>query len=431
MRTGIKRTAAPSRRAPRAASRQTRGRSVRSGGLQADLGRLRAGADGFISSTFRGQSQEFRFLLAITLALVAIGLVMVLDASYVTDLTSGVSPFATFQRQAMIAVLGLLGMAVFSRISHDTYVRITPAFTLTMLAIQLATFFVGVSVNGNKSWIRIPFVGQFQPSEILKVALVLNLALLLEQRKHQLDQPGFRYTWWPALSVSALGLFLVGIGKDMGTVMIMAIFILVMLTMAGLHRVYLTRMLILGAIAAFFGTYLSGSRWARTIAWLNPNAPDPNDINWQSKHGVWALAAGGWTGVGFGKSTLKWSWIPEVDNDYIFAVIGEEFGLVGAAVVIGLFVALAFVMFRILARTQEFWARLAVGGVMAWITFQAMVNIAVVLSLLPVLGVPLPMISSGGSSLIANLLAIGIVLSIERHNSGNAINVRRRPRGRR
>jgi cell division protein FtsW len=123
---------------------------------------------------------------------------------------------------------------------------------------------------------------------------------------------------------------------------------------------------------------------------------------------------------------LKWSWIPEVDNDYIFAVIGEEFGLLGAAVVIGLFVALALAMFRILGRTQELWARLAIGGGMAWITFQAMVNIAVVLSMLPVLGVPLPMISSGGSSLLANLIAIGVVLSIERHNSGMALPPRQR-----
>ncbi len=398
---------------------------TRQRGLKQDLGRLRSGADGFIGSTFRGQSFEFRLLLAITLALVGIGLVMVLDASYVTDLSSGGNPFATFSRQLEIAIGGLLAMALISRASHDFFERVATPFTLGAVIVQGLTYFIGVNVNGNKSWIRIPVLGQIQPSEFLKIALILNLALLLEKQAPVLQEWGWKHNWLPAVRMTLIGMFFVGIGKDMGTLIIMAIILVVVISMAGLNWHYLKWVILAAILGGMLGIVSGPSRLARTIAWLNPNAPDPQDINWQAKHGIWALAAGGFTGVGFGKSTLKWSWIPEVDNDYIFAVIGEEFGLIGAAVVIGLFVALALTMFRILGRTRELWARLAIGGVMAWITFQAIVNISVVLSMLPVLGVPLPMISSGGSSLLANLMAIGVVLSIERHNSGMALPPRR------
>jgi cell division protein FtsW (lipid II flippase) len=155
------------------------------------------------------------------------------------------------------------------------------------------------------------------------------------------------------------------------------------------------------------------------MAWLNPNAPDPNDYNWQSQHGIWALAAGGIGGVGLGNSKLKWSWIPEAENDFIFAIIGEEEGLLGAVAVIALFIFMGFLFKRIAERTVDIYSRSVVIGVGIWILGQALVNIAVVLNLLPVLGVPLPLISAGGSSLAANLVAIGIVLSIERENQAH------------
>jgi cell division protein FtsW (lipid II flippase) len=136
---------------------------------------------------------------------------------------------------------------------------------------------------------------------------------------------------------------------------------------------------------------------------------------------MWAVSAGGIFGSGLGESKMKWSWIPEVENDFIFAVIAEELGLIGAVVVIALFVALAFAFFRIWQRTVDEFSRFVVSGVMIWITMQALINIAVVLRLLPVLGVPLPLISAGGSSLIATLGAIGIVLAVERENHANPL----------
>jgi len=158
----------------------------------------------------------------------------------------------------------------------------------------------------------------------------------------------------------------------------------------------------------------SPSRRIRFEAWLNPEGADPMGVRWQFEHGTWALASGGIFGTGLGRSKLKWSWIPEVENDFIFAVIGEELGLVGAGAVILLFFAIGLVLFAIVRLQTDTFNRNVVVGVMFWIVMQAFINIGVVLGLFPVLGVPLPLISAGGSSLIATMLAIGVVLAAER-----------------
>jgi cell division protein FtsW (lipid II flippase) len=155
---------------------------------------------------------------------------------------------------------------------------------------------------------------------------------------------------------------------------------------------------------------------ARITAWLNPGSATSEAFNWQYEHGTWALAAGGVFGVGLGNSKMKWSWIPEVENDFIFAVIGEELGLLGALVVIGLFALLVASLLRVMIRSQDSFARVASIGVVVWIISQSAVNISVVLGILPVLGVPLPLISAGGSSLIATLAGIGLVLAFEKDN---------------
>ena len=212
------------------------------------------------------------------------------------------------------------------------------------------------------------------------------------------------------------GLALVILGKDMGTGIIMFLVIFGVAILAGLPRPWVLGSAVVAAIGGLLLLSQSSSRWPRIMAWLNPGAPDPLNYNWQQDHGIWAIAAGGWTGVGLGNSKMKWSWIPEVENDFIFAIIGEELGLVGCLVVIALFVYLIHLLFRIAQKTQDLFGRLVVTGVGIWITSQAIINIAVVLDMLPVLGVPLPLISAGGSSLLALLGAIGLVLAVERDN---------------
>jgi cell division protein FtsW len=367
---------------------------------------------------FRAQSIYFYQLLGITLFLVAFGLVMVLSASSIDSLRASNNSFAIFGKQAGFAVLGLIGLSLASLMPLRWWRgKAKFLFILTMF-LQLAVLFVGTEINGNRNWINI--LGfSLQPSEFLKVAVVLHVSVFLAARTRDLD---LLETWGRAGFMMLAAMVLVFFGKDLGTMIVMLIMFVGLLAFAGMPW-KLLRLVALGTVLLmpFALTAGSGSRVGRIMAWLNPNAPDPNGYNWQSEHGMWAVSAGGIFGVGLGESKMKWSWIPAVENDFIFAVISEELGLVGALVVVALFVSLAFAFFRIWQRTSDDFSRYVVSGVMIWITMQALINIAVVLRLLPVLGVPLPLISAGGSSLIATLGAIGIVLAVERENHANPL----------
>jgi cell division protein FtsW len=367
---------------------------------------------------FRAQSIYFYQLLGITLFLVAFGLVMVLSASSIDSLRASNNSFAIFGKQVGFAAIGLIGLSLASLMSMRWWQGRAKLAYLATMGLQLAVLFVGTEINGNRNWISI-FGISLQPSEFLKVGVVLHVSVFLaaKLREHDLSA-----TWVRALGMMALAMGLVMVGRDLGTVVIMFFMFVGLLTMAGLPMKLLRAIVVITVIATpILVTWGSGSRVGRIMAWLNPSAPDPNGYNWQSEHGMWAVSAGGIFGAGLGESKMKWSWIPEVENDFIFAVIAEELGLVGALVVIALFVALAFAFFRIWQRTSDNFSRYVVSGVMIWITMQALINIAVVLRLLPVLGVPLPLISAGGSSLIATLGAIGIVLAVERENHANPL----------
>lgn len=367
---------------------------------------------------FRAQSIYFYQLLGITLFLVAFGLVMVLSASSIDSLRASNNSFAIFGKQAGFAVLGLVGLSLASLMPLRWWRGKAKFLYILTMVLQLAVLFVGTEINGNRNWINI--LGfSLQPSEFLKVAVVLHVSVFLAARARDLD---LLETWGRAGFMMLAAMVLVFFGKDLGTMIVMLIMFVGLLAFAGLPW-KLLRFVAVGTVLLmpFALTAGSGSRVGRIMAWLNPSAPDPNGYNWQSEHGMWAVSAGGIFGVGLGESKMKWSWIPEVENDFIFAVIAEELGLVGALVVVALFVALAFAFFRIWQRTSDDFSRFVVSGVMIWITMQALINIAVVLRLLPVLGVPLPLISAGGSSLIATLGAIGIVLAVERENHANPL----------
>jgi cell division protein FtsW len=222
----------------------------------------------------------------------------------------------------------------------------------------------------------------------------------------------------PIAPVALVAIGFVLLGNDLGTASIMLLMVLGLLFFAGVRLRFLSVAVVaIGLIGAIFAV-ASDSRTERIRIWLNGCAPeDYQNLCWQTLHGTWALAAGGWFGVGLGNSDAKWSWLPEADNDFIFAIIGEELGLLGAIVVLLLFIVLAIAFVRVIRSSRDDFSRIATSGIMIWIIGQAFVNIAVVLGVLPVLGVPLPLISAGGSALISTLLAIGVVLSFARHNA--------------
>ena len=362
---------------------------------------------------FRAQSVEFYRLLGVTLFLVAFGVVMVLSASSIDSLVANSNSLWVFLKQFGFAIIGLFFLSIVSLMSVAKIRRLAGGFFVIALVVQLSVFFIGKDINGNKNWIDLFGIISIQPSEFLKIAVILHVAAYLAAQQNYFEDSR---VWYKALGMIGLAMFLVIIGKDLGTVIIMLIAFVGLLALAGMPTKIMRQVGLSLLVLIPAALMSSSSRMGRITAWLNPNAPDPLDYNWQAEHGMWAISAGRIFGAGLGESKMKWSWIPEVENDFIFAVIAEELGLIGALVVIALFVVLAFSLLRIMQRTQDFFSRTVVAAVMLWLVFQALINIAVVLRLLPVLGVPLPLISAGGSSLISALTAIGVVLAIEREN---------------
>jgi cell division protein FtsW len=376
-----------------------------------------------IRPQFRSQSKPAALLLGLTVLIVAVGLIMVASASAVDSYKETDNAALTFLRQALYVGVGFFALIVLSNIKLDIYRKLAPPVLLAMLVVQLVTAFFGVEINGNRNWLDIG-ITTIQPAEFLKIALIVALALQLAQL--QQDQETDKQIWIMVLGVSVVALLLVAIiGRDLGTGVVIGVTLLAMYLFAGMPLGRWLGIVVLVALAAAVAIMSSASRRIRFEAWLNPDGADPMGVMWQFEKGTWALAAGGFWGTGLGRSKLKWSWIPEVENDFIFAVIGEELGLLGALAVIALYFAMAMVLFAIAKQQTNAFSRNVVAGVMVWISMQAFINIGVVLGLFPVLGVPLPLISAGGSSTIATLAGIGIVLAVERDRSKQSIGKRK------
>ena len=364
-----------------------------------------------LGSAFTAESSNYFLLLGTTLFLVVFGLVMVLSSSTIDSFNENQGFFGIFLRQALYAVIGVPIMLVVSRLSPLFWKQWAWVIIAGACALQLLVFTgLGYSVGENRGWIR---VGGFtaQPAELVKVALVIWLAFILSRKRHLLRE--WPHVLIPAGPVAGGAILLVLLGQDLGTVIIMAAIVIGAMFFAGVPLRFLAVILAVGALGAAVMTATSDSRSARVMNFLQGTCDYASDC-WQPTHGMYALAAGGVFGVGLGNSKAKWSWLPAADNDYIFAIIGEELGLIGAIVVLVLFVVMAIAFIRIIRSTTDSFSRVLTGAVMVWIIAQAFINIAVVLRLLPVLGVPLPLMSSGGSALLTTLAAIGIVLGVAR-----------------
>ena len=369
-----------------------------------------------LARLFTPENRDYALLLGTTLFLVAFGLVMVLSSSFVVEISADASPFGVFLRQSLYAIIGIPLMLLASRMPPRFWKRWAWPALLIGGALQLLVFIPGIGwgYGGNQNWIQIAGVNA-QPSEFVKIALIVWIAWVLSTKQELLDD--WKHVALPIAPVAGIAILFVLIGNDLGTAMMMVLIVLGCLYFAGVRlRFLLVAVLGLATLAALFAL-ASSSRTSRIGTWLSGcTDSDYSGSCWQILHGTWALAAGGLTGVGLGNSKAAWNWLPHAESDFIFAIIGEELGLVGAAVVLALFVVLAIAFVRIIRATDDSFVRVTTAGVLVWVVGQAFVNIAVVLGLLPVLGVPLPLISAGGSALIANLLGIGIVLSFARRS---------------
>ncbi len=369
-----------------------------------------------IPNLFQADSPLVTMLSAITVLLVGIGLLMVLSASSVT---SGINNNGNFfhdaTTQSIGVAIGIASALIISRWPLEVWRRYRNSFILIGIALQGAVLAFGESYGGNKNWIQIGGVS-LQPSEFIKLALIVWLAVWIHDNPYHFDRPlmywwDHQFWWIIAPIVLVLG------GGDIGTVLIIGLIILGMLVMAGAPArplVFLGASALLVVIA--YVTIAPSSRGSRFSIWLTGCKPeDYEGACWQTIHGYWALGSGGLFGMGAGSSRSKWSWLPHAESDYIFAIIGEEFGLVGAIFLLLIIVALAVTLVRLMRAYPQPLTQTLIAGVLVWIVGQSLVNIGVVLGLLPVLGVPLPMVSSGGSAIVANLLAIGVVISCVRY----------------
>lgn len=350
-------------------------------------------------------------LLITTLGLAIFGCIMVLSASSVTMISQGQSPFSQVSSQVMFLVLGVIAMAGITRIPVGVYHKefVVNAMLIAALIMQLAVVVVGVEVNGNRNWLKFPGGVQIQPSEFSKLAIIMWLAWVYS-RHGDISRSIWRTLFPSIYGVGALVL-LIMLGGDMGTAMVYGFIFVGMMWLAGASRSSLLKIGGAFAALALVGVLSSANRVARIFGvWgscTNANCDQANS-------GEVALTTGGFLGVGLGQSRQKYNYLAEAHNDYIFAIIGEELGLLGTLAVLLLYAGLVYCAVRIMLRTTDPLVRLATGGIMIWLSSQAIINMGMVSRILPVIGVPLPFVSYGGSSLLSSLFAAGLLLAFAR-----------------
>ncbi|NUQ33138.1 MAG: putative lipid II flippase FtsW [Dermatophilaceae bacterium] len=359
----------------------------------------------------------YYLILGATSTLVVFGLIMVFSASSVEALIADEASYSIFVRQLLFAVIGAVLAGVASRLDVSWWKRLAfPTMVVSVLLLAAVIPF-GKTVNGNRNWISLGPV-QFQPAEFAKVGLVLVGAVIFANKSSRMaSMLHVALPYLIPIATVVLGLILAG--HDLGTAMVVLVVIAAVLLVAGApKRVFAIAG---GLAAAGVAVMVTGSsnRMDRIARWMDPTCQaDPDGWCGQSVHGLYALADGGWWGVGLGASKEKWEWLSEAHNDFIFAIIGEELGLPGTLMILLLFGILAWACFRLVSRTQDRFVRIAGFGIMAWLLGQAIINIGAVIGLFPVIGVPLPLVSAGGSSRVTTLVARGILLSFARNEPG-------------
>ncbi|WP_243228090.1 putative lipid II flippase FtsW [Microbacterium sp. CIAB417] len=366
-----------------------------------------------LGRVFAPVPSEFLLIASTALILTGFGLVMVLSATSATSEDAGGGPYDAVIKQGVFAVIGIPLMFLASRMPLRFWKRMAWPALIGATVFQLLVFTpLGITNDGNQNWIRIAGL-QAQPSEFLKVTLAIWLGYILYRKRTLLAD--WRHVFIPAVPVGIAVIGTVMAGHDLGTAIILVLIMLAGLFFSGVKlRVFLLPLLLFAGGVAYFAIS-SPDRMRRYMSFLsNDCLADYYGDCYQPLHGIWGLAGGGVFGVGLGNSKEKYSWLPAAANDYIFAIVGEELGLIGCIVVLMLFAIFAVGAFHIVRKTDDPFVRIAAGAITVWIIGQALLNIGVVLRLLPVFGVPLPFLSQGGTSLMSVLIACGVLLSFAR-----------------
>lgn len=355
--------------------------------------------------------RDSMFVLLICLTLVGLGLVMVYSSSSVlANMSFGDSGFF-LKKQSIRVFIGLVLMFAFSRLPLHWWARLSRPIMLGALLSLLLVLAWGHGAA--QRWLSIPALGgglAFQPAEFAKLALVLYLADVLVRKRDELHD--FRHGFVPRLLVVGFALVLIVLQPDLGTAIALGLIALIMLWVGGMRLYHLAGAGLLALLGIGLSLMHSSYQMRRLINFIDPERDKAG--SYQLKQSLWGMGNGGFLGVGLGNSMQKEQYLPEPHTDFVFSVIGEEMGLVGTLVVLGLFAAFSFYGMRIGARAGDAYGFLVAVGITAMISIYALLNIGVVIGVLPTTGLPLPFVSYGGSSLIGNMAGVGILLGIAR-----------------
>ena len=355
---------------------------------------------------------SWHLILAVFILLLGFGLLMVLSASAITSYRSRTgSAFSTFNNQAVFAVLGAILFVCAARISPRLIRRFSFIAVLASLLLLAAVLVVGLKINGARSWLGFGPVS-FQPSEVAKLALLLWMAHVLAARRHELRS--LKALLIPALPMFVLMVALIMLQPDLGTTVSLAIVFFAVLWFGGAPLWIFGGLATLGLAGIVYLANSQAYRSMRVLAFLHPNDPAYSAWTYQLNQGLFGMGHGGIFGAGLGQSMVKWSWLPNADSDFIFAIIGEELGLVGTGLVLVLFGLLAYTGLRIARRNVDPFIKIVAASCTVWLVGQAVINIGYVVGLLPVTGIPLPMISQGGTSLVISMVVFGLLANFAR-----------------
>jgi cell division protein FtsW len=356
---------------------------------------------------------SFHLIIAITALLTTLGLIMVLSASGVHSYDEDGSPWAIFVKQVLWTLVGLFAFYVALRMPVNLMRRMAaPAFAITLVLLVLVLIpGIGKEANGSRGWFVV-FGLSMQPSELAKIAFAIWGAHLLAARR--MESASVREMLFPLVPAAFVALLLIVLQPDLGQTVSLGIILLGLLWFAGLPLKVFLSSLIAVVLSAAVLAMSEGYRSTRVQSWLDPGA-DSQGAGYQARQARYALANGGVFGDGLGQGTAKWNYLPNAHNDFIFAIIGEELGFVGAVGLLCLFGLFAYTGMRIARRSADPFLRLLTATATLWILGQVFINVGYVVGLLPVTGLQLPLISAGGTSTATTLLVLGIVTSAARH----------------
>jgi len=350
--------------------------------------------------------------VATVVVLNVIGVVMVLSASSVVSMSDYGSVWHVFQRQLLWTALGAVGFFFAFRLDVRRWQRWAVPITVAALALCLVVLVphVGIAVSGSRRWLGISWL-RFQPSELAKLAVLVFGADVLTRRHDRIWDLGAVLK--PILMVTVTLAALVLIEPDLDSTVVIALICAAVLVAGGIRLKHLMVLFGTGIGLAAVLAIAAPYRRARVLTFLHPTA-DASNTGYQIVQSLIALGSGGVTGVGLGAGVAKWHFLPNAHTDFVFSIIGEELGLIGCMVVLGLFVVFAFLGLVIALRSPDRFGLLLGVGIVVWVTAQAAINIAGVVGLLPVSGIPLPFVSFGGSSLVVTMVASGMLANIGR-----------------